>query len=89
MARLTGLEPDKYLFILHFYTVFAVFRTALSIDVHRREWRKSDAAPLITNQNQRQVLAWAWALMPRYVTVHSASKLYHIALASHPENQSV
>jgi len=55
VARLTGLEPDKYLFILHFYTVFAVFRTALSIDVHSREWRKSDAAPLITNQNQAPV----------------------------------
>lgn len=48
MARLTGLETDKYLFNRDLHTIFARFCTNLHIDGRMRKWRKSDAAPLIT-----------------------------------------
>ena len=55
MARLTGLEPDKLLFILHFSTVFAVFCTTSRIDVRRRQAPIRHPGCLITNQNQALV----------------------------------
>jgi len=57
VARLTGLEPDKYLFILHFSTVFAVFCTTSRTDVRRRQALARHSQCLITNQNQALVYA--------------------------------